>query len=269
MRILIGAMFFSIVACAAMTFSEPSVFFQGLLLPRIPPGGAAYLLSLIGGIGGSVTLLSYNYWLREENMTGPEHVGFVRKDLGLAYSFTALFGISIMTIAGRAFHARGIPLTDAEAVPRMADMLGSTVGPAGFYVYSIGFWAAVFASLLAVWQSVPYLYADFYALWKIVTPAERAKLTRVESTPYRIALAFISVAPLPFAFTGRPIVIIVGFTIVGSMFLPFLAGTLLWLDRRAPWTGSVPRNSHLTNALLVLILVLFVAIGTREVIQAF
>jgi hypothetical protein len=101
-----------------------------------------------------------------------------------------------------------------------------------------------------------------------VTAEERAKLTRVESTPYRVALAFISIAPLPFAFTGRPIVIIVGFTIVGSMFLPFLAATLLWLDRRASWTSGVPRNSRLTNALLVLILALFVAVGAREVIQA-
>jgi Mn2+/Fe2+ NRAMP family transporter len=269
MRVLIAAMFFSIIACAAMTFAEPAEFFRGLLIPRIPPGGAASLLSLIGGIGGSVTLLSYNYWLREENMTGPKHVSFVRKDLGLAYCFTALFGISIMTLAGRAFHARGLPLTDAEAVPRMAEMLGSTLGSLGFYVYSIGFWSAVFASLLAVWQSVPYLYADFFALWKKVTAEERTKLTRVESTPYRVALAFISLAPLPFAFTGRPIVIIVGFTIVGSMFLPFLAATLLWLDRRASWTSGVPRNSRLTNALLVLILVLFVAVGAREVIEAF
>jgi len=269
MRVLIAAMFFSIIACALMTFAEPAQFFQGLLVPRIPPGGAAYLLSLIGGIGGSVTLLSYNYWLREENMTGPEYVGFVRKDLGLAYCFTALFGISIMTLAGRAFHARGLPLTDSEAVPRMAEMLGSTVGPVGFYVYSIGFWAAVFASLLGVWQSVPYLYADFYALWKKVTPAERNRFTRIESTPYRLALAFISIAPLPFAFLGRPIVIIVGFTIVGSMFLPFLAATLLWLHRRATWTSSVPRNSRLTNALLALILVLFVLIGAREIAQAF
>ncbi|HJS74177.1 MAG TPA: divalent metal cation transporter, partial [Vicinamibacteria bacterium] len=269
MRVLIAAMFFSIIACAAMTFAEPAEFFRGLLIPRIPPGGAAYLLSLIGGIGGSVTLLSYNYWLREENMTGPEYVGFVRKDLGLAYCFTALFGISIMSLAGRAFHARGIPLTDSEAVPRMAGMLGSTVGPAGFYVYSIGFWAAVFASLLGVWQSVPYLYADFYALWKKVTPSERARLTRIGSTPYRLALAFLSIAPLPFAFLGRPIVIIVGFTIVGSMFLPFLAATLLWLDRRATWTSSVPRNGRLTNALLALILVLFVVIGAREIAQAF
>ncbi|HEY7698945.1 MAG TPA: Nramp family divalent metal transporter [Vicinamibacteria bacterium] len=269
MRVLIGAMFFSIIACALMTFADFPAFLQGLLVPRIPEGGAAYLLSLIGGIGGSVTLLSYNYWLREENLVGPEHLGFVRKDLGLAYGFTALFGISIMMIANRAFHAAGVPLTDSEAVPRMAAMLGSIVGPLGFYAYSIGFWAAVFASLLGVWQSVPYLYADFYALWRRATPAERDEITRVTSTPYRIALAFISLAPLPFAFLGRPIVIIVGFTIVGSFFLPFLAATLIWLDRKATWTGAVPRTSRVTTALLLLILVLFAAVGGREVMQAF
>jgi Mn2+/Fe2+ NRAMP family transporter len=269
MRVLIGAMFFSIVACAMMTFADFPDFLQGLFVPRIPPGGAAYLLSLIGGIGGSVTLLSYNYWLREENLAGPEHVGFVRRDLGLAYAFTALFGVSIMMIASQAFHAAGVPLTDSQAVPRMAEMLGSIVGPPGFYVYSVGFWAAVFASLLGVWQSVPYLYADFYAVWKNATPAERDQLTRVTSTPYRIALGFVSLSPLPFAFLGRPIVIIVGFTIVGSFFLPFLAATLLWLDRKVPWTGAVPRDSRITTALLVLILVLFVVIGAREVMQAF
>jgi Mn2+/Fe2+ NRAMP family transporter len=269
MRILIGTMFFSIIACAVMTFSDFSTFLQGLVVPRIPEGGGAYLLSVIGGIGGSVTLLSYNYWLREENMVGPEHVAFVRKDLGLAYCFTAVFGISIMMIASRAFHAVGVPLTDSQAVPRMAEMLGSIVGPVGFYVYSIGFWAAVFASLLGVWQSVPYLYADFYALWKRATPSERDRITRVKSTPYRIGLAFISLAPLPFAFLGRPIFIIVGFTIVGSFFLPFLAATLLWLDRKVSWTGAVPRNSRVTTALLALILVLFVVIGAREAMQAF
>ncbi len=269
MRVLIALMFFSIIACAILTFADLPAFLQGLLVPRIPEGGAAYLLSLIGGIGGSVTLLSYNYWLREENMVGSEHLGFVRKDLGLAYAFTALFGISIMMIASRAFHAAGVGLTDSQAVPRIAEMLGSIVGPLGFYVYSIGFWSAVFASLLGVWQSVPYLYADFYALWKNATPSERDELTRVTSTPYRIALAFISIAPLPFAFLGRPIVVIVGFTIVGSFFLPFLAATLLWLDRKLPWRGAVPRNGRITTALLALILVLFAVIGGREVMQAF
>jgi Mn2+/Fe2+ NRAMP family transporter len=268
MRILIGAMFFSIIGCAIVTFADWPAFLGGLLVPRIPEEGGAYVLSLIGGIGGSVTLLSYNYWLREENMTGPEYLRFVRKDLAIAYTFTALFGISIMMIASRAFHAAGIALTDSQAVTRMAEMLGSIVGPVGFYVYSIGFWAAVFASLLGVWQSVPYLYADFFAIWKNAAPEERDELTRVTSTPYRIALAFITLAPLPFAFLGRPIFIIVAFTIVGSLFLPFLAATLLWLDRRMPATGADLRNSRISTVLLVLVLILFVVIGAREVMQA-
>ncbi|MCI0410523.1 MAG: Nramp family divalent metal transporter, partial [Acidobacteria bacterium] len=225
MKILVGAMFFSIIACAVLTFGEGTAVLRGLLVPQVPRGGGAYVLSLIGGIGGTVSLLAYNYWLREEKMVGPEYLAFVRKDLALAYGFTAVFGISIMMIASQAFHAAGIPITDSQAVTRMAEMLGTLVGPLGFYVYSVGFWAAVFASLLGVWQGTPYLYADFYAIWKKTSPEERNELTRVSSTPYRIALAFITLAPLPFAFLGRPLVIIVGFTIVGSLFLPFLAGS--------------------------------------------
>jgi Mn2+/Fe2+ NRAMP family transporter len=268
MKFLVACMFFAIVACAVLTFQDGAAVARGLFLPRIPEGGGAYVLSLIGGIGGSVTLLSYNYWLREEGMATPHYARFVRKDLALAYSFTALFGVSIMTMSSRAFHAAGIEITDSQAVTRLAEMLGSLLGPAGYYIYSLGFWAAVFAALLGVWQSVPYLYADFYAVWKKSSVEERAALTQIGSVPYRVALAYITLAPIPFAFLGRPLFIIVTYTIVGSLFLPFLAATLLWLHRRARWDERVPRNGWLTTALLVLVLVLFAAIGVREILEA-
>jgi Mn2+/Fe2+ NRAMP family transporter len=268
MKLLIGAMFFAIVACAAFTLTDGGAVVSGLLVPRIPAGGGAYVLSLIGGIGGSVTLLSYDYWLREEGMATPHFARFVRRDLGLAYCFTAIFGISIMTMSSRAFHAAGIEITDSQAVTRLAEMLGNLVGPAGYYVYSLGFWAAVFAALLGVWQSVPYLYADFYAIGKGASVEERARLTQVGSAPYRAALAYITLAPIPFAFLGRPLFIIVAYTIVGSLFLPFLAATLLWLHRKAVWDERVPRNGRITTALLILVLVLFAAIGIREILEA-
>ena len=268
MKVLIGAMFFAIVACAAFTLSDGGAVVTGLLVPRIPAGGGAYVLSLIGGIGGSVTLLSYDYWLREEGMATPQFARFVRRDLGLAYCFTAIFGISIMTMSSRAFHAAGIEITDSQAVTRLAEMLGSLVGPAGYYVYSLGFWAAVFAALLGVWQSVPYLYADFYAIAKGASVEERARLTQVGSRPYRAALAYITLAPIPFAFLGRPLFIIVVYTIVGSLFLPFLAATLLWLHRKAVWDERVPRNGRTTTGLLILVLVLFATIGIREILEA-
>ena len=101
---------------------------------------------------------------RGEDRAGRACLGYVRGDVAIAYLFTALFGISIMLIANQAFFRPGVTITDAQAVPKMAEMLGTMLGPFGVYAYSVGFWAAVFASLLGVWQSVPYLYADFYGI---------------------------------------------------------------------------------------------------------
>ena len=130
----------------------------------------------------------------------------------------------------------------------------------------MGFWAAVSAALFGVWQSVPYLYADLYGISKGLAPDARIAVTQVTSTPYRLALIFITLVPLPLAFTGRPISIIVIYTIVGSMFVPFLAATLLYLNNRVAWSEPVPRNHWTTNLLLVVILALFLFVGVQEVL---
>jgi Mn2+/Fe2+ NRAMP family transporter len=269
MKLLVGVMAFSILVCAGLTLSDPVPAVQGLLIPTIPTGSGTYVLSLIGGVGGSITMLSYNYWMREENMRGAGFLGYVRGDIAVAYIFTALFGISIMLIASDALHEPGAALRNNEAVTRMAAALGELLGTFGRVAFSAGFWAAVFASLLGVWQSVPYLYADFYGILKKMSPADRLEAVKVTSTPYRLALGFITLVPLPFAFTGQPIAIIVLYTIVGSLFVPFLAATLLYLNNRVKWTEPVPHNAWYTNLLLAAILLLFAIVGAQEVIGAF
>ena len=101
-----------------------------------------------------------------------------------------------------------------------------------------------------------------------MSPADRLAVVKVTSTPYRVALAFITLVPLPFAFTGRPIQIVVIYTIVGSLFVPFLAATLLYLNNRVKWTEPVPHNAWYTNLLLAAILLLFAIVGAQEVIGA-
>jgi Mn2+/Fe2+ NRAMP family transporter len=265
MKALVGIMGFCILLCAVLTFEDPGATLRGLFVPTIPAGSGRQVLSLIGGIGGTITILSYNYWMREEGLSGASHLAYVRGDVGIAYLFTALFGISVMLIANQAFFTAGVTISDGQAVPRMAEMLGRILGPFGAIAYSVGFWAAVFASLLGVWQSVPYLYADLYGIAKKLPPAERAQLTRVTSRPYRVALLFITLVPLPFAFLRSPLFIIVTFTIVGSFFVPFLAATLLYMNNRVPWTSGVPRNNWPTNVVLLIILALFAVVGAQEV----
>ena len=170
-----------------------------------------------------------------------------------------------MVVSTQAFHVPGVAITNAQAVTRMAETLAGTIGPAGFYAYAIGFWAAVFASLLGVWQSLPYLFADYYGLLRGYPRAIRDDITKVTSRPYRLALFFVTVVPLPFAFVDQPLVIIRTFTIVGSLFIPFLAGTLLYLNNaRIPIESGVPRNSPLVNAVLALAVLVFAAVGATE-----
>jgi Mn2+/Fe2+ NRAMP family transporter len=269
MKLLVGVMGFSILVCAALTMRDPLPAITGLTLPAIPVGSGTYVLSLIGGIGGSVTMLSYNYWMREEGMRGSGWLRYVRGDVAVAYIFTALFGISIMLIANTAFFVPGVTLRDAEAVPRMAAFLGTILGPFGVWAYGLGFWAAVFASLLGVWQSVPYLYADIYGVMQGLSVEARKEITKVTSRPYQLGLVVISLVPLPLAFTGAPLLIIVTYTVIGSLFVPFLAGTLLYLNNRVAWADTaVPKNAMITNLLLVAILVLFLFVGAQEAMSA-
>jgi Mn2+/Fe2+ NRAMP family transporter len=265
MKVLITTMFFAIIACAALTMSDPAAVLYGLFVPRVPSGAGPSVLSVLGGIGGSVAMLAYNYWLREERMLGAEWLRFVRIDVAIAYVFTALFGIAIMIVGNQAFHVPGIGITNAQAVTKMAETLDGIIGAVGFYAYSIGFWAAVFASLLGVWQSLPYLFADYYGLMRNYSRAERERLTTVTSTPYRLALLFITLIPIPFAFIDQPLYIVRTFTIVGSFFIPFLAATLLYLNNvHIPKESGVPRNSALTNVALAMALVVFAIVGASE-----
>ena len=267
MKPLIIVMFASILACAALTFREPVAVLHGLFIPEIPRGGGTYVLSLIGGIGGSLTLLSYNYLLRDEGKVDPKNLRAVRLDLATAYLFTAIFGISVMLISNRVFYAAGVAISDRDAVSRMAGALEALTGPAGFYIYSLGFWAAVLASLTGVWQTIPSVFADCFCLLRQVPTNLRKAAIRPGSRSYRRALLFMALASVPFAFLGSPLVIVVTFTILGSFFIPFLAGTLLYLNQRTAFAPPLGKNRLATNIVLGLIIILFAIVGPVEITE--
>lgn len=269
MKFLIGLMVVTIVLCAVLTFDDYGGLVRGALVPTVPEGSTASLLGLIGGVGGTITILAYNYWMREEHMEGAAWLRHVRVDLAVAYTVTAALAIAVLVIAHQAFFVTGVPLNSATVVPQMAESLAATLGPFGAIAYSVGFWGAVFSSLLGVWQSVPYLFADLYGIVRGYPKPVRDALTQVTSTPYRVALLFITIVPIPLAFMGRPLLLLVTYTVVGSFFVPFLAATLLYLNNRIRWTSAVPRNGLGANVVLVLSLLFFLVLGVRDAINAF
>jgi Mn2+/Fe2+ NRAMP family transporter len=264
MKALIVVMFFTIVICALSTFPEPRSVFRGIV-PTMPKGTAPYVLSLIGGIGGSVTLLAYNYVPMPKEQTAK--LSRMRLDIIVAYTFTALFGVSIALIATRVFYMTSTPITDADAVSKMAALLGSVIGSAGFYTYLAGFWAAVTASLLAVWQTIPLLAAECYALLRRTSSEEHLHIVSPRSAPSAFGVGLLTLSGALFAFAPRPLTIIVAYTIVGSLFVPFVAAVLLHLNTRVAWSAAAIRNSSIVNVLLALVLLLFLLIAGRELLE--
>ena len=75
MKIGIGVMFMTIALTAVALWPGAGEILRGLFVPTLPRAdteAVAWTVSLIGGIGGTLTVLAYGYWLREEGRTSPD-----------------------------------------------------------------------------------------------------------------------------------------------------------------------------------------------------
>ncbi len=265
MKVFIGLMFLGLVGCALAAAPVTEVIGRSVSAAAIPPGSIGFLLGVMGGVGGSVTLLSYGYWMREKGWEGPARKRLMRADLAVAYLLTGLFGLAIVVLAAELLHSRSVIVEGNSSVVVMGEMMTTALGAAGGWAFRLGFWAAVATSILGVWQGVPYLFCDFVALVKKLPEDRMRTFVSTRSAWYRGYLAFLCLPPLALLWFQRPVFVIVVYAAVGSLFMPFLAGTLLYMNSRADWVGLDMRSGWITNALLALGILLFGYLGWVEV----
>lgn len=263
MKAAIGGMFVAILGSAAMQAPPLAETLRGLVVPRVPGGATVLLLGVVGGVGGTLTLLSYNYWVREKGWSGGAWVRAVRFDLGTGYVLTGLFGVGLMLLAGTVLHPQGIRVTGSEGVLQMAGILGERFGRPGELVFLFGFWGAVATSMLGVWQGVPYLFADYVGMLRGRRGDELRRAVAARGPWYRGYLLFLTLPPMTILAVGKPVWIVVAYAAVGALFMPFLASTLLWMNNR-PELGGL-RNGPFANAGLVICVLLFVYLGFAQI----
>lgn len=262
MKIFVGLMFTVVIACAIMVKPHWLNIFRSVAIPVVPPGSGKFILGVIGGVGGSVTLLSYGYWIREKQWMGPKYKKYTQIDLASAYFFTGLFGVAIMIIAAGV--NPGL-MSGSEMVLEVANQLGKIIGASGKWVFLAGFWGAVFSSMLGVWQGVPYLFTDFISILRHKDARASQMKVRTDSLYYKIYLAYLAFPPMLLLLFQRPVWIVVIYAIAGAFFMPFLAGTLLYLNNRREWVGDLKSN-WILNLVLLVSLALFGYLCMTEVL---
>ena len=135
-----------------------------------------------------MTVLCYGYWLREEGRTKQSDLRVCRIDLGTGYLMTAVFGIA-MVIVGSTITVDG---GGAELLVDISDRLQESLGAWGKWLFLAGTVGAVLSSLLGVWQSVPYLFADCWGLLRHRDAAAVREAVDTRSLPYRSYLVLIA-----------------------------------------------------------------------------
>ena len=111
----------------------------------------------------------------------------------------------------------------------IANLYENNFGEAGKYIFLIGFWSGVFSSLLGVWQSVPYIFADL--MFSKFGFQNKTKMYNL----FAVYLAVVPIVSLWIDFES----IQLAYAIIGALFMPFLAITLFLM------TGNL--NSFRSN----------------------
>ncbi|HEV7228947.1 Nramp family divalent metal transporter [Brevundimonas sp.] len=262
MATLVGIMFVTVVGLAVVVSPDVPRLLTGLW-PTLPGGSGFYVLGLIGGVGGTITMAAYGYWLAVKGWRGPEFVRVMRIDNRVAYAMTGLFVVAMLVVGAELLHASGTALQSGDrGLLDLGGVLEDRFGRPVAVAFLVGFWATAFSSLIGVWQGVSLMFADFVA--HLAGHSDDATLKGARSLPFRAYALWLTFPPMALLFIDRPFALIVAYGVLGSLFMPFLAGTLLWL-LNSTRTPAEWRSGWISNGLLVVSAILFAVLAAREI----
>jgi Mn2+/Fe2+ NRAMP family transporter len=270
MAALVGVMFVCVVGAALLATPNLGEIVLGLR-PVFPDDSVVNVLAIAGGVGGTITLAAYGYWLREKGWSTPAFMRVMRIDNGVAYAVTGIFVVAMLILGAELYYSAGIAAeTGDQALVQLSDILDERYGAVFGKVFLIGFFASSFSSLIGVWSGVSLMFADYVGNLRDL-PAGHPD-TRTNGRYFRAYMLWLTFPPMLLLLLDEPVGLILAYGTLGALFMPFLAITLLvLLNKRRD--GALPhsevpaewRNGWLSNGLMLLCAVLFVALAVNEI----
>ncbi|MEU6157028.1 Nramp family divalent metal transporter [Streptomyces sp. NPDC047130] len=269
MTVLVGVMFLVTVYLAIRVVPNLGGLLAGLL-PVLPDGQDSILntLGLIGGVGGTITLAAYGYWVNAKGWTDTGWMKVMRLDNRVAYITTGVFVVAMLVVGAELLHSSGVAIASGDkGLIQLGDILEEEYGTATAKFFLIGFFATSFTSLIGVWHGVSLMFADFVARYRskrAATGEEVAEGRRETSWAFRGYLLWLTFPPIVLLFQGQPFRLIIIYGVLGAAFMPFLALTLIWLLNSSR-TPAEWRNGTLSNVMLAVAGLLFLVLCVKQV----
>jgi Mn2+/Fe2+ NRAMP family transporter len=265
MEIFVGLTFITVVGLALLLGPNIGELALGTILPRMPEGSLPFVLAVIGGVGGTFTLVSYTYWVRERGWRRPSWIPMMRIDLAVGYIMTGVFMVAMLVIGAELLFANGSSIADEAGLVTLSDPIEERFGTAASWLFLIGFWAAATSSITGAWNGGAYLFGDLVRSIRRVPEEEGESYLSEKGILFRAFLVWITFPPMLLFTLDEPVLVVIIYASLGALFMPFLSATLLWLMNRR--VTREYRNGLLANVILGASVLLFIYVGIQEILD--
>lgn len=264
MEFFVGLMFVTVVGLGI--FLAPGVGRDLLtgFVPTLPQGSTLYALGVIGGLSGTYSLAAYTYWVRARGWRHSSWIPMMRVDSSVGFIITGIFMVAMLIVGASFLFGTGTNISGEEGLVALSDPMAERYGPAVKWLFLIGFWSAATSSILGGWNAAAYLFGDYVRTARRA-PDDQAENYLSETNRYfRGFLVWCAFPPMLLFMVDEPVLLVVIYAALGALFLPFMAGTLLYLlnSRRI---GTSFRNRIASNVVMFVSVLVFVAIAVEEI----
>lgn len=258
------AVAFGVSLVAAAVAARPSVgsVLQGLFVPSAPADVGLYstlllVTALIGTESGSLTNITYSYFVIEKGWRGAGDLRAQRFDLAIGVGALLVAAVVLQAAAAATLHGTA---TSVESVDDLSRLLSTTFGRAGVLVFAAGLLGKTFAGFVGGTTGYALLAGDIVGrLGREPEAAATAAVDRRHDRTYQSWLAILALSPLYVVFTSwQPVILALLASAAMAGLIPLLAVGLLVLgnDKRlGPHANRWP-----ANLLIVLLAIIAIAL---------
>ncbi|BAP45750.1 Nramp family divalent metal transporter [Pseudomonas sp. 21LCFQ02] len=253
MKVLLAIMTLAFLALAVMSGPDLGGILKGTIGFSIPPdqgvhGAVLVAVSVIGAVAGSIANFVHPYVMREKGWTGPEHKRMQRNDLLFAVIVGIVINLAIWVVGVEILRPNGLQVSTLGDLGKALEMF---FGPAGWYVFFVGVFATLFASIAGKTTAFPMLITDAF---QHIRPERREKYGKEfhQDPMHKWFMLFILVTPIVWSLPGMPdfVTLTLGVNALNIVGLPIISLGLLIMSNQKSLLDKQYRNNWFENIAL-------------------
>ncbi|WP_349618553.1 Nramp family divalent metal transporter [Azotobacter salinestris] len=252
MKVLLAVMTLAFLALAVMSTPDVNGILAGTIGFSIPQdqgvhGALLVAVSVIGAVAGSISNFVHPYVMKEKGWTGPEHKRIQRNDLLFAVIIGIVINLAIWVVGAEVLRPNGV---EVKTLDDLGAALELYFGPIGWFVFFIGAFATLFASISGKTTAFPMLITDAF---QHIRPERRQRYGKVfhHDPIHKWALLFVLVTPLIWSLPGMPdfVTLTIFVNALNIFGLPVISLGLLIMSNQKSLLGEY-RNNWFENIAL-------------------